>query len=346
MPTCGAGPGDASLLLFVVDAPVLPVNASGRMKVNVMSTSPQFFSDADVAQCLNAAALVDDLHAAWADLAQGQAVVMPRQRVDCGPVKLSTMGAVWPARGVAAVKSYTTVAGQFSFVVNLFDTRSNQPLAVLQAQELTRFRTAALTRLVARHAVSPRRSPAKLALFGAGLQGRSQAEVLLQEFPSLQRVAVVDPAADPNTLGPWARSLGVQVQLGDAALALQGADLVVTATRSKTPVFDGRLLEPGTLVVAMGTSLPTGTELDDTTLARAQRLLVEWRPQSLVEAGEVVQALKAGVVAEPDVIDLAQVYRGDHPWRRSADEIVVFKSVGVGLADLVAAQAVWLASRI
>lgn len=309
-----------------------------------MSTSPQFFSDADVALRLNAAALTQDLDAAWSDLAYGQAVVLPRQRVDCGPAKLSTMGAIWAAKGVAAVKSYTTVAGQFSFLVNLFDTQHNRPLAVLQAQELTRFRTAALTRLVARHAVSPRRAPRKLALFGAGLQGRSQAQVLLEEFPSLEMVSVVDPGADPVTLGPWACSLGVQVQLGDAALALQGADLVVTATRSKTPVFDGRLLEPGAVVVAMGTSLPNGTELDDTTLTRGQRLLVEWRPQSLVEAGEVVHALRVGAVAADAVIDLPQIYRGEHPWRRDEQDIVVFKSVGVGLADAVAARAVWHAA--
>jgi ornithine cyclodeaminase/alanine dehydrogenase-like protein (mu-crystallin family) len=64
----------------------------------------------------------------------------------------------------------------------------------------------------------------------------------------------------------------------------------------------------------MGTSLPNGSELDDATFRRASRLLVEWKPQSLVEAGEVVQALSAGVLSnEADVVDFAQLYRNEAP---------------------------------
>jgi ornithine cyclodeaminase len=94
----------------------------------------------------------------------------------------------------------------------------------------------------------------------------------------------------------------------------------------------------------MGTSLPNGSELDDATFRRAGRLLVEWKPQSLVEAGEVVQALSAGVLSEADVVDLPQLYRNEAPWRRSAQDIVVFKSVGIGLTDVVAAYSAWQAA--
>jgi ornithine cyclodeaminase len=122
---------------------------------------------------------------------------------------------------------------------------------------------------------------------------------------------------------------------------LGNADVVVTVTRSKSPLFDGSLLKPGTFVAAVGTSLPTGRELDDATLARAARIVVEWKPQSLQEAGEVVLGKAAGVVHDARVVDMQEIYAGQAHWREAADEIVVFKTVGVGLTDLAAAALVW-----
>lgn len=299
-------------------------------------------TDAEVAGLLQHGPLTDALDAAFADLAKGEAAVQARHRIDCGPAKLSNMGGIWQARHAAAVKSYITVDGQFSFLVNLFDTANRKPLAVLEANELTRFRTAALTRLVARKATVGVPAPRKLAVFGAGLQGRTQAEVLCEEF-ALEQVCFVDPAGDAAWIEAFGQRLGVKAQLCTPEEAVTGADIVVTASRSKKPVFDGAWLKAGAVVVAMGTSLPNGTELDDTTFRRAGRLLVEWKTQSLVEAGEVVQALSAGVLTEADVVDLPQLYRGEAAWRRSADDIVVFKSVGIGLTDAVAAFCAWQA---
>lgn len=307
-----------------------------------MSQGLPLITDAEVAGLLQHGPLTDALDAAFADLAKGEAAVQARHRIDCGPAKLSNMGGIWQARNAAAVKSYITVDGQFSFLVNLFDTANRKPLAVLEANELTRFRTAALTRLVARKATVGVAAPRKLAVFGAGLQGRTQAEVLCEEF-ALEQVCFVDPAGDAAWIEAFGQRLGVKAQLCTPEEAVTGADIVVTASRSKKPVFDGAWLKAGAVVVAMGTSLPNGTELDDTTFRRAGRLLVEWKPQSLVEAGEVVQALSAGVLTEADVVDLPQLYRGEAAWRRSADDIVVFKSVGIGLTDAVAAFCAWQA---
>ena len=97
----------------------------------------------------------------------------------------------------------------------------------------------------------------------------------------------------------------------------------------------------GALVIAMGTSLPNGRELDDTALTRASRVLVEWRPQSLVEAGEVVLGMAAGALEVQRIADLSDLYAGRAPWRANDDEIVVFKSVGIGLADVACAWLAW-----
>jgi ornithine cyclodeaminase len=297
----------------------------------------QYFDDDRIEALLDVPACAAVLDAAFTDLARGQATVQSRQRSDCGGVKLSTMGALWPSRRIAGVKAYTTVAGQFSFLVTLFDTAANRPVALLEADALTRLRTAALSRLVACKALRP--NVRKLALFGAGQQGRAQVEALcgLQAF---DEVAVVDLQDSSAWCEQLARRHGCRVTPCQARAALDGAHLVITATRSKTPVFEGACLEPGALVIAMGTSLPDGRELDDTTLMRASRVLVEWRAQSLVEAGEVVLGMAAGALDAKRIADLAELYAGQAAWRTSDDEIVVFKSVGIGLADVACA---WLA---
>ncbi|MBV7542569.1 ornithine cyclodeaminase family protein [Acidovorax sp. sic0104] len=298
-----------------------------------MNTSIPFISDRQVAQALDFRSVAAALGAAFASLAAGAAAVHARQRTDCRDLRLSTMGAVWAERGVAGVKVYPTVRGQFSFSILLFDVLTNQPLAVLDGNEITRLRTAAITALVASKA-GPLR-PRKLAVFGAGLQGRAQAEALCEWF-DFEQVALVDPAGQSGWADTLAHRAGCPVAFTTPEAAVRGADLVVTATRSATPVFDGAWLAPGAFVAAMGISAPKGRELDDTTMDRAGRIILEWMPQSLAEAGEVV--LWQGRTDSAPLVDLPQLYAGDAPWRAEGQGITVFKSVGIGLADVAVAH--------
>lgn len=293
-------------------------------------------SDQRVAELLDYPAVLAELDAAFADLAEGRAVVHGRQRSACGDIKLSTMGALWPARGVGGVKVYPTVAGRFSFLVTLFNLHDNRPLAVLDGNELTRWRTAAISALVARRAARP--GARKLALFGAGWQGRAQAECLCEAL-ALREVAVVDPQADARWCEQLRHRHDLEVHACDAREALRGADIVVTATRSATPVFDGDWLMSGSLVSAIGSSSPTVRELDDRSLQRAARIVVEWLPQSRVEAGELVLWRQGRDL--DTCVDLPQLYRGEQPWRADERDIIVFKSVGVGLSDVAAAHLAW-----
>ena len=290
-------------------------------------------TDRQISSLLDFRAVAAILEEAYADLAHDRAAMHPRQRTDCAGVRLSTMGAVWTARGVAGVKVYPTVAGQFSFAVLLFDLETNVPLALLDDNELTRFRTAAITLLAATRMARPASS--KLALFGAGLQGRSQAMALIERF-SFREIDVVDPAASERWCDELQAASGARVRIATPEAAVRDADIVVTATRSPTLVFDGDWLVPGAFVSAVGTSTARNRELDDRTLARASRVVVEWAPQSIGEAGEIVLWREDRDLAK--IVDLPALYCGERPWASaSEDDITVFKSVGVGLADVAAA---------
>ena len=128
--------------------------------------------------------------------------------------------------------------------------------------------------------------------------------------------------------------------------ALASADIIVTASRSKTPLFAGDAIRPGTFIAAVGSSLPTSRELDDAALMRASTIAIEWREQSLKEAGELVQAA-AGVVDPAKIVELGELISGKKPGRTDDQSITLYKSVGVGLEDIAIAGLAWrrLAAR-
>jgi ornithine cyclodeaminase len=207
----------------------------------------------------------------------------------------------------------------------------------MPGHQLTRFRTAALTVLAAQ---SGCQATHKLALFGAGHQGRAHLEALLHALP-FKRVDVVDHDDVSAWCSQISERFGVAVSQVPAPQAIERANMVVTITRSKAPLFDGSLLHPGAFVVAVGTGLPNARELDDRTLSRAARVVVEWKPQSLQEAGEIVLGKASGALQDERIVDMQEIYAGKARWREATDEVVVFKTVGVGLTDLAAAALVW-----
>jgi ornithine cyclodeaminase/alanine dehydrogenase-like protein (mu-crystallin family) len=272
------------------------------------------FTDADVERALSGVDIGAALREAFVDLAAGRAAQQPRVRTDAAGIKLSTLGAVLPRRGIAGAKVYTTIEGRFSFLIALFSSRTGKPLATFEANEITRRRTAAVSVLAARHAAL--KEIAKVAVFGTGVQGRAHADAFAAAYPD----------AELRIIG---RNDGERA-------ALRGAQIIVTATRSPTPLFDGRDVAPGAFVSAVGSSRPDARELDDALLARACTMIVEWKEQTLSEAGDLVLAAP-DVRSRLNIVELGDVLAGNVRARENADDIVIFKSVGVGLEDVAVA---------
>lgn len=270
------------------------------------------------------------LLAAFLGYADGRAAMQKRIRTEADGVKLSTLGAVIPEQGVTGAKVYTTINGQFSFVILLFSAKDGRPLATFDAGALTRIRTAACSVLLAKKLA--RRSAKTMGLFGAGVQGAEHAVQLTREF-GLEQILVCDPYAPPDTASRLAAASGASVCMVKAEEVAANADILVTASRSTTPLFSGELLRPGTFVAAIGSSLPTTRELDDAALAKAKAIVIEWRQQSLEEAGDLILAGPAALVGEK-VVELAHVLAGTSISRQSEDDVFIYKSVGVGLEDI------------
>ncbi|MFC6730821.1 ornithine cyclodeaminase family protein, partial [Natronoarchaeum mannanilyticum] len=126
------------------------------------------------------------------------------------------------------------------------------------------------------------------------------------------------------------------VESSDAAV--EGADVVITATNANRPVFDGELLEPGAHVTAMGQYNPEKFELDATTIERST-YVVDLRERVDTDAGSFIHAVEEGAVTEEHVhAELGEVVAGKRPGRRSDDEITVFDSGGTGIETVAGAQ--------
>jgi ornithine cyclodeaminase len=308
-----------------------------------------YITDAQAQSALTYPEVTAALAVAYADLAHGQAAILPRQRCSAGSgagaAKFASMGALWAAKGIAATKSYPTVNGQFSFLINLFDTLANQPLAVMQAQTITRFRTACQTAMVVQQLqLGPR--VRKVALFGAGQQGVAQIEALshVLGFDELAIVAreAGDAAKPIPSFDLAAKCEGVRISRMSAEQAVRGAQVVITATKSQQSVLKGEWLDANAFVAAVGVSTAAGRELDDACFDRADRVIVEWLPQSMQEAGDVLAWLKASPSGQTKVSDFVAL--GQSAWPSlisSPPGITVYKSVGTGLADAACAQLVW-----
>lgn len=302
----------------------------------------RLMTDAEVRGLADPAMAADAISDAFREAARGEVALMARHRIATSGLKLSAMSAILPGAGVAGAKVYTTREGVFRFLVLLFDAANGAPLAVLEADALTEIRTAAVTEVVAA-AVAPG-TGGKLAVFGTGVQACAHVRALARRHRP-ERVALVSRGDAAGLAAALATETGVVVEACGAEAAVRDARLVVTATRSTSPLFEGRWLAPGAFVAAVGSTLPHARELDDTTMHRAARVLVEDRAQALAEAGDLILALDSGAIADDRILELAPVLAEADRIVSTPDadgrDITVFKSVGIALEDVAVAAAIW-----
>jgi len=277
-------------------------------------------------------ALIPAMARALADLSAG-AVVQPVRTMLAVPGQ-SGFFAVMPAYaggalGAKLVTFYPDNQGipTHHALVLLFRPGTGEPIATMDGTLITEMRTGAVSAVATDHLA--RRDASTLAILGSGVQARSHLEAL-RLVRAFREVRVWSPRG----AGAFAQRFGVRAA-ASAEVAVRGADVVVVATTSRTPVLRGDWLAPGAHVNAVGAVRPDWRELDDATLRRA-RLYVESRAAATQEAGDVIAA------GEP-FAELGEVVAGTRPGRGSAEEVTLFKSVGVAVEDVAAADLVYQA---
>jgi ornithine cyclodeaminase len=302
----------------------------------------RLISEADVAAVLDPDSAVAALRAAFTQHGRGQAQVLARHRAtasrDGASLAISAMGAILDGEGslpaVLGTKVYSARNGRYHFLVSLFSADTGAALATLEANEFTRLRTAAASAVAADLLALP--TVQTLSIFGAGIQAQAHAEALVR-VRRFERVLVCARSGGEAFAAGLQRTLGLPVSAVDAQTAATEGDVIVTATRSAVPLFDGAGVKPGAFVAAVGSSTRTARELDDTLLGRAACVAVEWHTAAQQEAGDLVLAAP-GVIAPERLVELGELLSA--PRERGPQDIVVYKSVGIGLEDVALARLV------
>jgi ornithine cyclodeaminase len=229
-----------------------------------------------------------------------------------------------PARGLP------TVSG----LLLLIDAATGQPAALMDATYLTALRTGAASGAATDLLAAPGARTA--AVLGTGAQADTQVVAVCTARP-IDRVWVYSRRAENVTAFVRRVQPEVRAKLVPAAStaeAVREADVVCAATTSATPVFDGRDLQPGAHVNGIGSFTKAMQEVDAETVRRAGRVFVDCRAAALEEAGDVILPLRLGLITEADLIELGAVVAGEHPGRTAAEEITLFKGVGVAVQDV------------
>jgi ornithine cyclodeaminase len=308
-------------------------------RVGSLNVAVRILSEHEVRRLLTPAACADRMAEVLAALARGE--LYNPLRAMLRPPGERTVIALMPAHRGGADPLYSlkaicvapgnTARGLDSHqgFVALFDGETGAPRAIMHAGAITSIRTAAVSGVATRLLARP--GSRTLAILGFGIQGRAHLDAMRVAFPfESVRVWSRSPV-DASSLD------GVDVAV-TAEEAVRGADVVVTATSSSEPILERGWLAEGAHVNAVGSSIPTARELDSATMAAAA-LFVDRRESTVNEAGDYLFPLREGAIG-PDHIraEIGEVLTGAAEGRRDDAELTVFKSLGLAVEDLAAAE--------
>jgi ornithine cyclodeaminase len=230
-------------------------------------------------------------------------------------------------------------------MVILLDPSTGEPHAILNASAITAVRTAAASAVATD--VLARSDARDLAVFGTGVQGTWHVRTIAA-VRDLARVRMTgrDATRGADVAAGLAAELGVPVTFeADARATVDDADIIVTATSAREPLFERGWLAPGTHINAVGACVPAARELDTATVVDS-RFFTDRRESALREAGDfVIAAAEGGLGPEHIVAEVGEVLNGSAAGRRSDDELTVFESLGIAVEDLAAAAYVVAAAR-
>jgi ornithine cyclodeaminase/alanine dehydrogenase-like protein (mu-crystallin family) len=225
--------------------------------------------------------------------------------------------------------------------VLLFSAETGELLAIMNASAITAIRTAAVSGVATD--LLAQQGACDLALIGSGVQARSHLAAMA-EVRSIKRCRIASRnfSHAQNFCEEMQKEFPFPLEASETVeAALSGADLIVTTTAAREPIVKREWISAGAHLNLVGSSTAKTREVDSETMA-AVRLFVDRRESTINESGDYLLALRDGAIG-PDHIraEIGEVLKGDRPGRTSAEELTCFKSLGIGVEDLFAAEYVY-----
>jgi alanine dehydrogenase len=293
-----------------------------------------FLAEQDVETLLDMPTAIDAVETSFRESAAGHVDNIPRERAKAPGIVLHLMGAAAEYLGYTGWKCYTTTRAGARFLFGLYENSTGKLVALIEADRLGWLRTAATSAVAIKHLALD--GITELGLFGSGWQARGQLTAAVLVRP-IERAHVYsrNPERCQKFADEMSARLAIEVRCAvQPDLAVRSLPLIITATTSRTPVFDGSDLMPGVTVCAMGSNWLEKAEIDVTTIRRATRIVCDSIADCKHEAGDFVEAIQKGVFDYSHAGDLGDVIARKTRGRSSLDEIILFKSVGLAMEDV------------
>jgi ornithine cyclodeaminase/alanine dehydrogenase-like protein (mu-crystallin family) len=303
------------------------------------SPATLYLTEQDVAQLVNMDMALEAVTTAFRKLALEEAENVPRQRCRTDHVMLHVLPAAAKTLGIIGLKAYTSGPQGTRFHVSLYDGKTGAWTACLEADILGQYRTGAASGVATRLLARPDAST--IGCLGAGRQARTQILAVCKVRPVKSvRVYCRQPERRHDFASRLQAETGVEVRAVESAEeAVRGQDIIITATTARDPVLFGQWLSPGQHINLIGSNMLTKAEADIEVFRRATLITVDSKDQAKLEAGDFMAPINQGVVTWSDILELAPLLVGRYPGRQSAEDITLFKSLGLGIEDIALAAA-------
>jgi ornithine cyclodeaminase/alanine dehydrogenase len=303
-------------------------------------TSLRFISEADTQEILTWPDVVACLAAAYRT-PEKPAATPPRVVARGNKVWLRALSAVPSSGRYMGVKVIArSRLMRASYLIPLWDQETAELVGILDGKHITAMRTAG-TSAVAVERLMPEGS-ARVAVLGTGSEASAHVSAIstVRKFDSL---AVYSPTLKNREAFAkrYSAQLGIRcTAVADPQDAVADANLIIAAARShdETPILRGAWLTPGMTIVSIGSTMPEQREIDTEVVRRSDTIVVDVAEEVIHETGDMLAARADGVAFDDKIIELADLMQGKAPGRRSARDIVMFKSVGSGLQDVAVAE--------
>ena len=299
-------------------------------------------SESDVQSLLTMPLAIEAVEDAFRRLADGSAQFHARQRLHLpGNSYLHYMTAADGTGGYMGMKIYTSSREGLRFLVPLFQAKTGELLALIEASYLGQMRTGAASGVATK--LLARRDARTVGIVGTGLQAATQIEAVAA-VRKIERVRAFgrDPERRQRFAREMSEKLSVPVETAASAEeAVHDADIAITSTTASKPVLEGRWLRAGMHINAIGANFPEKAELDADAVNRADVIFADSREQSKLEAGDLIQAFEGDYSRWNDVKELSDLVAGRVKGRTSTEQVTLFKSNGIAIEDTVTAGKVY-----
>ena len=308
---------------------------------------PVLLTERDVRQVLPMPDLIDAMARALSEFSAGRVAQPVRSVLEVGPEKsfFGVMPAALGAPPAVGAKLVTVYNGNHArglpshlATIVLMEPATGELVAILDGRYITEVRTAAVSAVSVR--LLAKRGASVLALIGSGVQAQSHLDAI-RHVANLTEVRVWSPNTEHRErfAADASRTTSLPVRaVPDAKTALRGADIVVIATASREPVVTSDDIGPGTHICGVGACRPDQREMPTALIARA-RVYVDSRAGALKESGDLLLPIREGAINDRHIVgELGELVSGRIAGRIAASGVTIFKSLGMAVEDVVAAQ--------